>query len=117
MPLPLHSWGIQMTRLIQGEDRSQATLLPELLDDYVMAQNPVRVIEVFVEELNLGKLGFDGIDPASTGRPAYYPATMDKTSTLESAPSAGAAPCHSCSSRKFPKRRRLNPSGPAGRWR
>jgi transposase len=67
-----------MTRFVQGEDRTQATLLPELLDDYVTADNPVRVIEVFVEELNLGKLGFDGIDPASTGRPAYHPATMLK---------------------------------------
>jgi transposase len=53
-------------------------LLPELLDDYVAADNPVRVIEVFVDELDLGKLGFQGVDPQATGRPAYHPATLLK---------------------------------------
>ena len=67
-----------MKRFIQGEDRTQGTLLPELLDDYVAADNPVRVIEVFVDELDLGKLGFQGVDPQATGRPAYHPATLLK---------------------------------------
>lgn len=67
-----------MARFVHGEDRTQATLLPEVLDDYVSADNPVRVIDAFVDELNLGKLGFEGVDPASTGRPAYHPATMLK---------------------------------------
>jgi transposase len=53
-------------------------LLPEFLDDYVAEDNPVRVIEVFVDELDLGALGFDGVSPASTGRPAYHPATLLK---------------------------------------
>ena len=67
-----------MKRFVQGEDRTQGTLLPELLDDYVATDNPVRVIEVFVDELDLGKLGFQGIDPQATGRPAYHPATLLK---------------------------------------
>jgi len=67
-----------MKRFIQGEDRTQATLLPELLDDYVSDTNPVRVVDVFVDELDLGKLGFEGVDPASTGRPSYHPAILLK---------------------------------------
>jgi transposase len=47
-----------MRRFVQGEDRTQATLLPELLDDYVAENNPVRVIDVFVDNLDLGELGF-----------------------------------------------------------
>ena len=53
-------------------------MLPELLEDYVAADNPVRVIETFVDELDLGKLGFQGVDPQATGRPAYHPATLLK---------------------------------------
>ena len=50
-----------MKRFVEGEDRRQATLLPEYLDDYVSEENPVRVIDVFVEELDLVALGFDGL--------------------------------------------------------
>jgi transposase len=67
-----------MKRFIQGEDRTQATLLPELLDDYVSDTNPVRVVDVFVDELDLVKLGFEGVEPASTGRPSYHPAILLK---------------------------------------
>src|SRR5678816_592210 len=67
-----------MKRFIQGEDRSQSTLLPECLDDYIVGDNPVRAIEVFVNELDLGKLGFDGAKPQATGRPAYHPSTLLK---------------------------------------
>jgi transposase len=67
-----------MKRFIQGEDRTQGTLLPALLDDYVSDTNPVRVVDVFVDELDLGVLGFGGVDPASTGRPAYHPAILLK---------------------------------------
>jgi transposase len=67
-----------MKRFIQGEDRNQTTLLPELLDDYVAETNPVRVVDVFVDELDLGQLGFEGIEPAETGRPAYHPAVLLK---------------------------------------
>ena len=67
-----------MKRFIQGEDRSQSTLLPEHLDDYIAEDNPVRVIEVFVDELNLGGLGFEGSEPKATGRPAYHPSTLLK---------------------------------------
>ena len=52
-----------MRRFVQGEDRTQATLLPELLDDYVAENNPVRVIDVFVDNLDLGELGFKGVEP------------------------------------------------------
>ena len=67
-----------MKRFIQGECRTQSTLLPELLDDYIAETNPVRVVDVFVDELDLGKLGFEGIEPAATGRPAYHPASLLK---------------------------------------
>ena len=64
-----------MKRFIQGESRPQLTLFPESLDDYVTEGNPVRVVEVFVEGLNLGDLGFEGVAPEVTGRPSYHPAT------------------------------------------
>ena len=67
-----------MKRFIQGEDRTQSTLLPEMLDDYVTEANPVRVVDVYVDELDLGQLGFKGVDPAATGRPAYHPAVLLK---------------------------------------
>ncbi|AOE68380.1 transposase [Pseudomonas fluorescens] len=67
-----------MKRFIQGEHRGQSTLLPESLDDYVSDTNPVRVVDVFVDELDLAKLGFDGVIPAETGRPAYHPAILLK---------------------------------------
>ena len=67
-----------MRRFIEGEDRTQVTLLPACLDDYVEAENPVRVVEVFVDGLDLGALGFVGVDPAATGRPAYHPAVLLK---------------------------------------
>ena len=59
-----------MTRFVQSEIRRQGILLPEYLDDYVAEDNPVRVIDVFVDELDLGALGFDGVIPEATGRRA-----------------------------------------------
>ena len=67
-----------MKRFVEGEDRRQATLLPDCLDDYVTDDNPVRVIEVFIDELDLGDLGFAGVVPEATGRAAYHPATLLK---------------------------------------
>ncbi|MPW24014.1 IS1182 family transposase, partial [Paraburkholderia sp. CNPSo 3157] len=67
-----------MKRFVQGEDRTQSFLLPEALDDYVTNTNPVRVVDVFVDELDLQKLGFEGVEPALTGRPSYHPAVMLK---------------------------------------
>ena len=67
-----------MKRFVEGEDRNQVTLLPECLDDYIEAENPVRVIEVFVDELDLGALGFTGVEPLATGRPSYHPAVLLK---------------------------------------
>jgi transposase len=67
-----------MKRFIQGEHRGQSTLLPESLDDYVSDTNPVRVVDVFVDELDLIALGFQSAVPAETGRPAYHPAVMLK---------------------------------------
>ena len=64
-----------MKRFVEGEDRRQGVLLPEFLDDYVSEENLVRVIDVFVEELNLGTLGFEG-GPEATGRPAYHPGVL-----------------------------------------
>jgi transposase len=67
-----------MKRYVEGQDRSQATLFPERLDDYIAEDNPVRVIDVFVDELDLAELGFEGMEPEATGRPAYHPATLLK---------------------------------------
>ena len=67
-----------MKRFIQGQDRTQSTLLPELLDEYIAEDNPVRVIDVFVDQLALSALGFAGVNPAQTGRPSYHPAAMLK---------------------------------------
>ncbi len=65
-------------RFVEGEDRRQATLLPECLDDYVAEDNPVRVVEAFIGELDLGARGFEGVVPEATGRPAYHPAALLK---------------------------------------
>jgi transposase len=67
-----------MKRFIEGADRGQATLLPECLDDFIDESNPVRAIDAFVEALDLAELGFDGVKPAETGRPAYHPAILLK---------------------------------------
>ena len=67
-----------MKRFVEGADRSQSTLFPERLDDYIADDNPVRVVEVFVDQLDLYQLGFDGMEPEATGRPAYHPATLLK---------------------------------------
>jgi transposase len=65
-----------MSRFIEGCDRGQRLLLPDCIDDYVGEDSPVRVVDVFVDELDLGGLGFEGA--ASTGRPGYHPATLLK---------------------------------------
>lgn len=67
-----------MKRFVEGDDRRQSVLLPECLDDYVSEENPVRVIDAFVEALELGTLGFEGVVPKKTGRPAYHPGLLLK---------------------------------------
>jgi len=67
-----------MKRFIEGEHRNQSTLFPELLDDYVDENNPVRVIEAFIDECDLRHLGFQGVEPHATGRPSYHPSILLK---------------------------------------
>jgi transposase len=67
-----------MKRFVEGADRDQSTLFPECLEDWVGEDNPVRVIDVFVDTLDLADLGFGGVDPKETGRPAYHPAVLLK---------------------------------------
>ena len=67
-----------MKRFIEGESREQVTLLPECLDDYIGEDNPVRIVDAFVDELDLLSLSFGGADPAATGRPAYHPSVLLK---------------------------------------
>jgi len=67
-----------MKRFIEGADRTQVSLLPDCVDDYVGTDNPVRVIEAFVEQLDLREIGFESVDPEATGRPAYHPSVMLK---------------------------------------
>jgi len=67
-----------MKRFMAGADRGQSTLMPECLDDWIDENNPVRVIDAFVDALDLAELGFDGVEPASTGRPSYHPSALLK---------------------------------------
>jgi len=67
-----------MKRFVEGMDRGQSTLFPECLEDWVEENNPVQVIDVFVDELDLGELGFDGVAPEATGRPSYHPSVLLK---------------------------------------
>src|SRR5882757_6537495 len=67
-----------MKRFVEGMDRGQSTLFPEYLEDWIDENNPVRVIDAFVDELDLAELGFDGVAPEVTGRPAYHPSVLLK---------------------------------------
>ncbi len=67
-----------MTRFVEGADRGQVSLFPERLDDWIGDENPVRVVDVFVDELDLGNLGFDRVAPRATGRPGYHPSVLLK---------------------------------------
>jgi transposase len=67
-----------MKRFVEGTDRGQGTLFPECLEDWIDENNPVRVVDVFVDELDLAELGFDGVAPEVTGRPAYHPSVLLK---------------------------------------
>jgi len=69
---------LTMSRFIEGEARSQSVLFPERLDDWIAGDNPVRAVDAFVDELDLAELGFEGAEPAATGRPAYHPAVLLK---------------------------------------
>jgi hypothetical protein len=78
-----------MKRFIEGDDCGQGMLLPELLDDYVAEDNPVRVVDVFVDEFDLALLGFTRVQPAKTGgrltiRPCSSSSTSMSTSTASS---------------------------------
>ncbi|SMF97881.1 Transposase [Methylomagnum ishizawai] len=66
-----------MKRFVEGDDRRQTTLFPEALDDYIADDNPVRTVDLFVDHLDLGALGFKVV-PATKGRPAYHPSVLLK---------------------------------------
>jgi transposase len=67
-----------MRRFVEGTGRGQNALFPECLEDWIGVDNPVRVVDVFVEELDLAELGFDGVSPEATGRPSYHPSVLLK---------------------------------------
>jgi transposase len=67
-----------MRRFVEGTDRGQSTLFPECVEDWIGEDNPVRVVDAFVEELDLAELGFDGVNPEATGRPSYHPSVLLK---------------------------------------
>ena len=75
----------RMSRFIEGEDRGQATLFPERLDDYITEENAVRVIDVFIDELDISGLGFQA-EPKSTGRPGFDPRTLLKRTACTGLP-------------------------------
>jgi transposase len=76
--IPVQFAGDRMKRFVEGVDRGQSTLFPECLEDWIVEDNPVRVIDVFVDDLELGDLGFSGVDPEATGRPSYHPTVLLK---------------------------------------
>src|SRR5437773_9388656 len=76
--IPARFAGDRMKRFVEGLDRGQSTLFPECLEDWICEDNPVRVIDVFVENLDLGELRFEGVDPEATGRPSYHPSVLLK---------------------------------------
>jgi transposase len=67
-----------MRRFVEGTDREQSTLFPECLEDWIREDNPVRAIDLFVDQLDLAELGFGGVDPEATGRPSYHPSVLLK---------------------------------------
>ena len=67
-----------MKRFVEGLDRTQSSMFPERLEDWIHDDNPVRVIDVFVDELDLGGLGFGRVAPRATGRPGYHPCVLLK---------------------------------------
>ena len=67
-----------MRRFVEGTDREQSTLFPECLEDWICEDNPVRAIDVFIDELDLAEAGFSGVDPEVTGRPSYHPSVLLK---------------------------------------
>jgi transposase len=73
-----------MRRFVEGADRKQGTLFPDYLDDWVDENNPVQVIDAFVDELDLGELGFGGVTPEATGRPSYHPSVrLSQSSSIQ----------------------------------
>jgi len=67
-----------MRRFVEGADRAQNTFFPECLEDWIGEDNPVRVIDVFADALDLAELGFRGVEPEVTGRPSYHPSVLLK---------------------------------------
>jgi len=74
---PFQLKGVSMSGFIEGENRQQSTLFPERVDDYVGEDSPVRVIDYFIDKLDISGLGFEA-EAADTGRPGYHPRTMLK---------------------------------------
>jgi transposase len=68
-----------MKRFVEGDDREQVALLPERVDDYIEQDNPVRVIDAFVDDLDLAELGFNGTTLALKGRPSYHPGVWSRS--------------------------------------
>ena len=67
-----------MSGYIEGTDRGQMTLFPDRLEDWIGEDNPVRVVDLFVDEIDLAELGFSRVAPALTGRPGYHPSVLLK---------------------------------------
>ena len=83
-----------MRRFVGGLDRGQSTLFPECLEDWIGEDNPVRVIDVFVDELDLAELRFDGVEPEATGRPSYHPSALLKLYKIHAVVDTNGLPVH-----------------------
>ena len=79
-----------MRRFVEEADRGQWMLLPECLEDFIDESNPVRVIDAFVDALDLGEMNFEGVEPAATGRPSYHPSEAGIIVTLPKPMTSGA---------------------------
>ena len=82
-----------MKRFVEGRDRRQGVLLPEYLDDYVSEENPVRVVEAFIDESDLAALGFAGVMPEPTGREFLQGRGVDQALQLNRC-NVPESPCH-----------------------
>lgn len=95
---------------IAGDDRSQAVLLPDVLDDYVGPAHPVRFLDAFVAQLDLGGLGFQRATPAETGRPGYHPGDLLRRPVAPRRSDSNSQPTPIAASNAFSHRLRLQPT-------
>ncbi len=99
-----------MKRFVEGVDRGKSSLFPDRPEDWIGDDNPVRVVDVFVDELDLGGLGFDRVAPLATGRPGYHPSVLLKL-YIYGYLTIPHTPCHRAGGHDQKRRQHLWPDG------